>query len=95
MGMRCKEHNSLVRNAGHLGCRRLYSLRKLLSKADHITLKSCNCECRTYFDAEAAPQQYQLSDFVLENLAIRAENTAFDETVIDRLTLRNVSVVEL
>ena len=66
-----------------------------LSKADHITLKSCNCECRTYFDAEAAPQQYQLSDFVLENLAIRAENTAFDETVIDRLTLRNVSVVEL
>lgn len=63
-----------------------------LSYADHVTLKNCRCECRTYFDAEAAPEQYKLSDFVLENLYIRAENTAFDETVIDRLTLTNVNV---
>ncbi len=66
-----------------------------LSYADHITLKNCRCDCRTYFAAEAAPEQYKLSDFVPENLDVRAENIAFDETVIEKLTLKNVNVTAL
>ena len=63
-----------------------------LSYADHITMRSCNCECNTYFDVKEDKQQYILSDFSFENLTIKAQNNGFLPDVVDNMTVNNVSV---
>lgn len=66
-----------------------------LSRADHIRMKNCDCECEIYFDVEKDESQYQLSDFILEDLRIRARKDGFDAEAIRGVTVRNVTVGRL
>lgn len=55
-----------------------------LSYANHVTLRRCDCTCDTYFNVTPAPDQYELSDFSLSDLTIRAKDTHFDPAAITR-----------
>lgn len=65
-----------------------------LSYAEHITIRNCKCECGTYFCVEADRSQYELRDFVLENLDIKARSNGYADEMIDNITVKNVTVIE-
>lgn len=64
-----------------------------LSYADHITMRNCNCECTNYFKVQSCEEQYILSDFVLENLRIKAKINGFSEDMIRKVSVKNVEVI--
>jgi len=64
----------------------------LKSKAKNIRISNCKCDCITYFNVKKADEQYNLSDFIFENLDITANNNKFVDDVIDNLKLINVNV---
>lgn len=63
-----------------------------LSYADHITIRNCDCECYNYFAVKADASQYRLSDFVFENLQVKAVNDKFDPTAVENMIVENVKV---
>lgn len=63
-----------------------------LSYANNITLRNCDCECRTYFKVKREDSQYILSDFSFENLHIKAENDNFDPEAIRNLSIKDVFI---
>ena len=63
-----------------------------LSYADHVTMRDCECECNTYFNVSPKDEQYQLSDFILQNLKITAKQTGAAHEVISGVTVENVDV---
>ena len=63
-----------------------------ISRADHIVMRNCSCECGTYFNVQRADAQYRLSDFTFENLRIRAEKDGFDREAAENISLKNVQV---
>ena len=63
-----------------------------MSYADHITVRNCKCECSTYFDVKADVQQYILSDFVLENIDIKAKKNGYKDDIIQNVSIKNVVV---
>ena len=63
-----------------------------LSRAEHITLRNCECECDTYFNVTPQPDQYLLSDFTFENLHIPAGKNGFAEGVVKNMTINHVTV---
>ncbi len=65
-----------------------------LSYAEYITIKNCCIECDNFFAVKAEERQYHLSDFVLENLEIVAENTEFNSEAIDNMIIKDVRVRE-
>ena len=62
------------------------------SLAQHITVRDCDCDCQLYYNVAADPEHYELRDFTLENLRIRAEENGFTEGAVEDLTVRNVTV---
>lgn len=64
-----------------------------LSIAHHIMMRDIRCKCWCYFNVAKAEEQYHLSDFVLENLQISAQQNGFSEHLIDNVIVRNVTVV--
>lgn len=64
-----------------------------LSYADHILMKNCKVECEIYFNVKADESQYHLSNFVFENLEIRATEDRFDSEAVEHMILKNVTVV--
>ena len=65
---------------------------KPISRAQHITMRNCECECNHYFNVTPQEEQYHLSDFTFENLHIKAENNGFDEGIVENMTVTNVCV---
>lgn len=63
-----------------------------LSFADHVTMKNCRCECDTYFNVKKEETQYKLSEFLFENLTIKAKNNDFDCSAIEDCSMRNVAI---
>ena len=63
-----------------------------LSYAEHITMRNCDCKCDTYFNVQAAPDQYVLSDFTLENLKIVATKNGYTDNLIARATVNNTDI---
>lgn len=63
-----------------------------LSYAEHITMRNCKCECDRYFFVNADREQYELKDFVFENLSIRAKVDGYKDGVIDGVEVKNVWV---
>ena len=63
-----------------------------LSYADHITIRNCNCECFTYFNVKKNEEQYRLSDFVFENLNIKAKKDNFAADAVENIKVENVQV---
>ena len=41
-----------------------------MSYSDHITLRNCTIDCDIYKEIELKPDQYELSNFVFENMNI-------------------------
>lgn len=63
-----------------------------LSRAEHITLRRCNAVCHTYCDAERNDEQYRLSDFKFEDIAVKAANDGFKENLFNGVTAKNVTI---
>ena len=63
-----------------------------VSVAENITVKNCRCDCDIFFDVEAAPEQYLLKNFTLENLSVRARVNGYSEDMTENATVNNVSV---
>lgn len=66
-----------------------------LSKADHILIKNCRCECDTCFNVKKDENQYLLSDFTFENLTIMAKQDGFTEDVVKDIVVNNVIVEKI
>lgn len=64
-----------------------------LSYADHVTMRDCECECRTYFNVSANEEQYRLSEFCFENLKIKAVRAGASHDVIRDVKVQDVEVV--
>ena len=63
-----------------------------VSVADNITIKNCDCDCDIFFDVEAAPEQYLLKNFTLENLSVRARVNGYRDDIAENTKVINVSV---
>ncbi|MCC8045271.1 MAG: exopolygalacturonase [Clostridiales bacterium] len=61
-----------------------------LSVAQKITVRDCEFTCKTYFDVLRQDDQYQLKDFILENLTVTAEKNGFCEGLVDGIQVTNV-----
>ncbi len=64
-----------------------------LSFADHISMKNCRCECDIFFNVNKEETQYKLSEFLFENLDVRAKDNGFDCDTIENWSMRNVRIV--
>lgn len=65
-----------------------------MSFADHITMRDCDICAKTFFNVKPADDQYILSDFIFENLNIKAENTEFLKEAVKNFKADNVDVVK-
>ncbi len=63
------------------------------SLADHIALRRCRCECGTFWNVAPDPKRYELRDFTLEDLTVRAENSGFDGSGVENITVKNVTLI--
>jgi len=64
------------------------------SIAKHFVIRDCKCECDTFFNVTKNEEQYHLSDFVFENLEIRAKNNGFSEDMIENISVKKVQVIQ-
>lgn len=63
-----------------------------MSYGDHITMRRCEIDCKTFFNVRPAEDQYRLSNFRFEDLTIRAEQPACDRSQIEGFTWQRVKV---
>ena len=63
-----------------------------LSYADFITIRNCDCSCRTFFSVEPDRSQYILSHFCLENLRVRACTNGYTDAMLEDSQISNVEV---
>ena len=61
-----------------------------LSYADHITMRNCCCECDIFFCVKKEESQYKLSEFLFENLDIRAKEECLDRSAMAGWEMKNV-----
>ena len=61
------------------------------SLAEHITVRDCDCDCDIYFNVSPDPENYELRDFTLANLTIRAKTNGFT-AAIQNLTTSNITI---
>ena len=62
------------------------------SRSGKITMRNIDVECNTFFDVVNS-EKYKLSDFVFENLNIKAENrTQIEKDYFESVTVKNVVV---
>ena len=64
------------------------------SIAEHITMRDCDCDCDIFFNVEPDTEQYELRDFTLENLTVRANHNGYRDGAIDGIAIRNVEIKE-
>ncbi len=63
-----------------------------VSVAENITVRNCRCDCGIFFDAEAAPEQYILKDFTLEDIDVRSRVNGYRDDIAENTKVINVSV---
>ncbi|MHB9056312.1 MAG: rhamnogalacturonidase [Paludibacteraceae bacterium] len=62
------------------------------SRSGNIIMRNMDVKCKTFFDVENS-DKYQLSNFLFENLTVKAEDrTKIEKDYIKNLTLKNVKV---
>jgi polygalacturonase len=61
------------------------------SYSEHITLKNIDLKCEVFFDADKS-DNYQLGDFLFENLTIEAVNNKIEKSLVKGFSLKNVKV---
>lgn len=62
-----------------------------ISFCENITLKDMNVKCDIWYDMKITEND-RLRNFTFENLEIESENTDFDKSIIENLTIQNVRV---
>jgi len=62
-----------------------------LSQCNNITIRNINMDCKNFFDVGQS-DKYRLLDFTFENVSVRDEKKAFDPSLIDNCTVKNVSI---
>jgi polygalacturonase len=62
-----------------------------LSYSEHISLKNIDMKCAVFFDI-AITVYDKLANFSFENIKVEAKNAAYDRSLINGLTFRNVVV---
>mgnify|MGYP000874515138 CR=1 FL=1 len=65
-----------------------------ISRANNITMRNCNFQCDTFFAVTKDDTQYHLSDFIFEDLHIKAKKNNFNEDSIQNVQVKNVTVEE-
>ncbi len=63
-----------------------------LSYAHDIKMSNCECICNKYFNVLPDPKQYILSNFIFDNLYIKAKDTSFDNKSIKNFKVTNVII---
>jgi polygalacturonase len=61
------------------------------SYSEHITLKNIDLRCEVFFDVDKS-DNYQLGDFLFENLTIEAVNNKIEKNLVKGFSLKNVKV---
>lgn len=62
------------------------------SRAEHIAMKNCRCECDIFFNVKKENEQYRLSNFIFDNLDIKTTNDKFAEDTIENISVKNVRI---
>jgi polygalacturonase len=62
-----------------------------LSTCENIILRNIDLKCEIFFDVKTN-ENIHLSDFLFENLNIKAENGSIDKSLIKQFSLKNVNV---
>lgn len=62
------------------------------SQVRHVSMKRCEIDCKTFFNASECDEMYKLSDFFFENLDITAENREFSHGFISNFKVRNLKL---
>ncbi|MBM6992847.1 MAG: exopolygalacturonase [Prevotella sp.] len=62
-----------------------------LSQCNNIVMKDINMECRNFFDVGAS-DKYALKDFTFENINVKDEKRAFNDTTIENTVVKNVVI---
>lgn len=65
-----------------------------ISRANNISMRDCSVQCDTFFAVTKDEKQYQLSDFIFENLHIKAKKNNFNQDSIANVQMKNVIVEE-
>ena len=63
-----------------------------MSYGKNVTIRNCECECETFFNVKPNDEQFILSDFVLENLKIKAQNNGYEDYKVKNAQLKNVQI---
>ena len=62
-----------------------------LSQCNNITIRNISMTCQNFFDVGTS-DKYRLTDFTFENVNVTDEKDAFDKTMIERTTVKNVTI---
>ena len=62
-----------------------------LSHSNNVTMRNINLNCNVLFDVEKS-DQYQLKDFVFENLNLKAKNADCNKEIISNFEWKNVNL---
>lgn len=63
-----------------------------MSYSDHITMRNIKFECDVFFNVKQKEDQYHLSNFLFENLQIKATKTDLFRDYIENFAIRNINV---
>lgn len=58
----------------------------------NVLFRNMNLECKKFMEVQKRENEYELSDFSMENITINAIDADWDETAINRLQMDGVSV---
>ena len=62
-----------------------------LSQCNNITIRNISMDCKNFFDVGTS-DKYRLVDFNFENINVKDEKDAFDKTMIENTTVKNVII---
>jgi len=62
-----------------------------LSQCNNITIRNIQMTTKNFFDVGKS-DKYRLVDFAFENISVVDEKKAFDETLIENCTVKNVQI---
>ena len=65
-----------------------------LSYADNVVMRNCSCRCEVFYNVEMDNSQYALTNIVMENLTLTAQESGLTDDNAEGLTLTNVVFTE-
>lgn len=61
-----------------------------LSTASRITMRRCSVDCDVFFNAKRMDDVYGLSDFVFEDISVKAGDRSFDHSFVKNFKVKNL-----